>query len=188
MQGSSKEQGWYDERVEPFVDGDLAGTDLLAFTDRLETDKDLKEKVQAARRISASLRDLPSLTMPAGMLERVMSQANDVDRQEANGRSPARRLRLVPPARVAWATLAMAATIVFAIILLPQQLAPQESDSVEPSQAEVEKALAEVKWTLALVSDIGNERNEIVNGRIVAPVQKAMSFVITADDATNEIQ
>lgn len=188
MQGNSRTNDWFDERVEAFVDGDLTGQELLAFRERLDDDERLREQVRVAERITSTLGEAPTFTLPESMVRQAQSTGSDSGRSDVSKQTSGRGLRLIQSPRFVWTSVAAAAAIVFAVVLFPTQTQVQNFDNSEPTQAEVERALAEVKWTLALVSDIGNEREDIVNGHIVAPVQKAMSFVIVGSDETQGIQ
>ncbi len=179
---------WFDSCVEAFVDQELSDEDRRSFEDRLAIDPILKRKTDLARQIAQSLRDLPGFEMPPSILTAVNSQIEKTDTAASinTTRTP---LRLVRPSRkIVWASIAAAAVIVVAINILPAGLPDGGSGTDQPSQAEVDRALEEVKWTLALVSDIGNERQQIVNGHIVQPVQRAMSFVLNDESNKQNIQ
>ncbi|NND70178.1 MAG: hypothetical protein HKN43_01225 [Rhodothermales bacterium] len=107
----------------------------------------------------------------------------------ANGKNSGGQLRLVSIGRrrVAYAAVAFAACFALLLIVRPEILSVDQQPDPVPSQAEVDQALMEVKQTLAFVSDMGHERNTIVNGHVVEPVQKAMSFIFQSENTT-EIQ
>ncbi len=78
----------------------------------------------------------------------------------------------------------MAAAASLLLLFLISNPANNALPNDQPTQAEVDEALFEVKRTLALVSEMGYERSDIVNGHVVDPVQKAMSFIfLTGNNA-----
>ena len=174
---------WFDDRVEMYIDGDLDEVDRSAFDSRLRLDETLQSKVDFARQIKTSLADLPSPDLPATVLANVHGEIAKTSSYTLGLVGRQGQLRLVSRGvrRLGYTVVGIAACLALALVG-PRLFADEDSQEPIPSNAEVEKALLEVKQTLAFVSDMGYERTEIVNGRVVEPVQKAMSFIFQPEN------
>ncbi len=58
---------WFDERIEPWLSGDLTGSEAALFEARLATDPLLEREVARATRLSSRLAELPSLKAPSSI-------------------------------------------------------------------------------------------------------------------------
>ena len=186
MQDNSKDSEWFDGNVELYVDGELDASEMKVFESRLASDSRLQQHVDSAIRIKQALGQMVISEIPPSVLEAVNEQ---IAKREQAG-----VLQLMPKsARVTtllsrkfiYPTIAVAASLV--LLFMVAQSVPTNTQSSEPTQAEVDAALLEVKRTLALVSEMGYERNDIVNGHVVDPVQKAMSYIFLTENDT-EVQ
>ncbi|NNE34816.1 MAG: hypothetical protein HKN13_06250 [Rhodothermales bacterium] len=168
------DRNWYDERVEAFVDGDLSRADDIRFRERLSSSKELQQDVEQARFLAAVLRSSPVESCPPEISQRVLAIARrDAGAEERVDRGP---LRLVTKRRT-WRSLTIvAAAACFAVLFLVRT---GVNDSESFSQAEIDQALNDAKFALALVSDASRDAGRLIRLDAVPPVSHAMGLVLT---------
>ena len=168
-----------DDHIEAFLDEDLPPDEAARFEAHLATDG-WEEELLLARQIRDGLRALPVPPCPPEVTHAVLQQA----RREARA---SRRLRLREhlDSLHAWLTQAwrplwqpaLAMSMLLALVVAVGTLGrgPQQPTD----DPEVAQALAEAKWTLAFLSEIGREtsrsvRSEALEPHVVAPMNEAL--------------
>ncbi len=166
------EAGWMHDRVEAYVDGDLAPGEAAAFAQHLAASPRWQQEVARAERIAATLRALPQPACPEHVADAVLRQA-----RRAGDRPPAARAarRHTGWAHRAWRALqepavdAVALVLVAAAVLFlvqpfgddgaPASFAFEESmtSSLQApySDAEVRTATEQARAAVALVARAG---------------------------------
>lgn len=76
---------WYDERVEAYLDDELADNERRLFEARLALDDELARAVRRARRLSVELAQMPSLECPKGLSRRVYQMTRSGPRLPTTG-------------------------------------------------------------------------------------------------------
>ena len=168
---------WLDERVEAYVDGALARDERRLFEDALEKDPALREAVALARRVRTDLRAIEAPRCPDAVTEAVLSATSREWRSRPGVSQWLSGLWL--PARAWRPALAIVAAIILVVVglLQPWNTAPEPTYS----QADVQEALDEVKWTLAYLNGVGARtgqtiRQEVVADGVVRPVRQGLGI------------
>jgi anti-sigma factor RsiW len=152
---------WADERLEPYLEGELSPADARALEGHLGSCARCRQEEASAREIAAELRGLPALDTPRRVLRGV--------EEKAQGRGLFRwkgPLFWVPVSSGVAATLLI---VVAAFLLRP---APKEP---VPDQAEVAAAVAEARFALAFVGQVSRRtgstlREEQLKPWVLAPL------------------
>ena len=178
-------EDWMDARVEAYLDGDLPAHERTVFERTLAENPVWEAEVLLAREVREALRTLPEPDCPSFVTDAVMARVQREARasaiEQAQGWIEQHILVLWRPA------LAMAVLVLLvvagALIGRPPQPAPQYAD------AEVQQALDEVRWTLALLTEVGRQtgqsvKQDVLGERVVAPVQEAF----TGSPSDNDMQ
>jgi anti-sigma factor RsiW len=163
---------WLDERLEAFVDGELPEAEHEAF-ESLAADPTWSGRIHTAVRIRDGLRSLPIEACPEHVTRAVLAEARR------------RNERWHPGRVVAWIdehfaplwqpVVAMTALLAIVVGSLFVGRAPETF----AERAEVEQALADVRWTLAYLSEVGRQtgetvRHDVIENRVVQPVRQAL--------------
>jgi anti-sigma factor RsiW len=155
---------WFDERVEAYVDAELSADERVAFGRRLATDARLRAQVALAEQVSLSLAATSQPVCPDSLVARLDAIS---ERAHDSG------LR-VTPLQTAWrksagSSVGIAASIlllIFAGVLAvsnrPQNVVSQIAPETGYTQPEVDQALREVKFALAIVSEAGRHTGAAV--------------------------
>jgi anti-sigma factor (TIGR02949 family) len=175
---------WALERLEAHIDGELPPEEGSKLEAHLETCGSCTREMEHARRVRETLRAFPQKRCPDTVLETVMAQ---VDRETSrSGLFPSGRLSvflqqaLRPTAAAATLVLIIAMTV---FIGQRQQHTGFDrafvDDSLEFDPRAVALAEAEVKWTLAYISNIGRRaglaiRDDAIYPGVVEPVKNAV--------------
>lgn len=179
------DRAWFDERVEAYVDADLPPAEMSVFAERLRRDGDLRRQVAIAERISLSLAARPRPVALPPLRDRLAAIPTTPDRfdRRSAGLSVVRMLR--------WpAGLAAAAALAFLTIRIGID-APTHGavPAATPyTQAEIDKALREAKYALAIVSDAGKHagqtvRETVIRRNVVDPVNRAFEATVFGPEA-----
>ncbi|MEM9531290.1 MAG: hypothetical protein AAGA23_10245 [Pseudomonadota bacterium] len=141
---------WFNERIEPWLDGDLAGGEAALFEARLADDKTLRREVQRARALRQELAALPGLKAPRNLSRKVLEMTGAEPRVPLWG----------------WATgAAMAASLALVVTLSPTLfpdatvdtggLAENTAPGLELSDEELARATAELRLALGYLDRAG---------------------------------
>ena len=176
---------WMDARVEAYLDEALSIDEQARFEHALAADADWEAELFLARQIRDGLRALPHPECPphvtAAVLAKVRRQAHAswIDRMETWLQE--QWLALWQPA------LAMAVLLLLVVsaslIGRPQQQEPAYAE------AEIQRAMQEVQWTLAYLSEVGRQtgktvRDDVIADRVVGTVQGAFGTRQQKSDTT----
>ncbi|MEW6752580.1 MAG: zf-HC2 domain-containing protein [Candidatus Latescibacterota bacterium] len=161
---------WAQERLEPYLDGELPAAEASALQTHLHSCSACATELQRAERVLAGLRALPVCACPphvaAAAWARLQALGSHQRRQRARDWLDG---WLVPHWRVAGA-----ATVGLVLVLA----AGYQHTRAAARAREVARAQAQVEWTLAYVGELGRRtgltvREQVVRPHVVAPVQRA---------------
>jgi anti-sigma factor RsiW len=151
-----------DELIEPFLDGDLSPDERERVLTAASQDSEFAGQLVLARSIREALRSMPSAVAPPDLVPSVMGQVRR-DRRRKFIEQVRDRLRLV--AAVDLRPLLATATLV-AVIVTGSLLSRPTPPAVSP---EAEAALAQIKWTLALVSEVTERSTNHIRRDVLEP-------------------
>lgn len=176
---------WLDDRVEAYLDGDLAAAEAAVFEAHLLQNEVWEEEMLLAEQIRQGLRALPEPWCPPAVTAAVLATVRQQVRQAWWTRlTDGFRQQTALLWRPALAMAALALLVVMASrIGTPSLPAP----SPTAQRAEVQRALAEVRWTLAFVSEVGREAGASVRDDVLAPhVVQPMQHALGVDAPPNQ--
>ncbi len=202
MQNANKNPEWYDQRVESFVDEQLPPAELYLFELQFKNDAELRQKVADAETVASVLRTQEHALCPPGVTDAVLQYAREnqetrhtpdinpvgiggsfVDR----GRAPLRRVSLfnrypfLKPDKIRTAIFLAAACLALLLIVKPFSIAQSGSTTGGEeaySEQEVDRALREAKFALALVSDASRNTGRAIRSDAVKPLREAFGHVL----------
>jgi len=189
---------WFDERVEAYVDAELSDGDLDRFVERLKADSGLRGQVALAEQISLSLAARARVRCDVPFAERLA----DIRRRDHAGSTSSDRptaiLRL--PVRWRWPVgVAAAALVATVFLVMPDGIGDRYSDRETSgvtemdrsyTPAEIDEALREAKYALAIVGDAGRRagttvRETVIERNVVRPVNRAFEHTVYGPNARN---
>jgi hypothetical protein len=180
------DRDWVDARVEAYLDGELsagerARFEALAFSAE-DGETDWRAEVHLAHQIRAGLRALPPPVCPPHVARAVLAAAR-------RRRAQAWKARLYERLEPLWRDWGRPALAMTALVLLVVSAALLGRPPRPADDPEVARALAEVQWTLAYLSEVGREtgrtvRHDVLEERVVEPVQDV--FGVTPRESPNE--
>jgi anti-sigma factor RsiW len=168
-----------DDRIEAFLDGTLPADEHAAFERHLyDVEDEWEMDLMLARQIRDGLHTLPEPVCPPHVTDAVLGYA----RQHAGPSWLAQfHMWMATQWTMLWQpALAMAVLLILVVsaslVGKPEQPGPPIA---AVNEAEVQRALAEVEWTLAYLSDLGRQtgqtvRHDVIEERVVVPVQDAL--------------
>lgn len=174
---------WGEAHLDAFLDGDLPPDEAAAFARLLQEDDDLAAERWLAGQVRDGLRALPRPVCPPAVTQAVLAEA-----RRSTWRS--RQERFVGRLLDAWLSLWQPALVTAALVgvVVTAALVGRVPAPPPPTAhaAEVEAALAEAKWTLAYLSEVGRHtgrsvRHEVLEAHVVAPVQEAVGALLDAE-------
>jgi anti-sigma factor RsiW len=175
---------WFRDRIDSFIDGELDTDELSVFETHSASCPSCREELELAQRVTAGLRDLPSQRCPDSVTDGVFGTIEPVHRQGPREsflqRFFDRRGGLLRPAITGVALL----IVIVSTVLIGRIRNGMEA--VPP--AEIARAEAELKWTLAYVGDLGRRtgltvRNDVLGERVVEPMRRAVHTAIDGGSA-----
>lgn len=168
------ETEWARDRIEGYLDGDLAGEDLLRFERELETSFALREELAQAQKTLAEIRALPRLECPDRVTERIYRATVDAPRGE---REPLRgRFSFW-----GWPSLGFAACAAALLVVLSLNRGPFKgpAKALAPvyTEAEIEQAEQQLRSTFAYLAGVGVRTGafvgeEVLRAGFVRPVRE----------------
>ena len=149
------EEEWVDERIEPYVDGELEPEEKQVMDMLLQQNPEYHKRVEAAKTLLLVLGDINIPECPPDITRQVSLWVL----LDAFQQSLARLYQsvLVPAWKPAMAVAVMVCAIWFAIQLNPTTGVDTGSLSQAQSEEEVDQALNEIKFALGYVSRAGRE-------------------------------
>ena len=146
----AKPEGWFDDRVEAYVDGELPSNERNLFEARLAMDETLARAVKRARKLSATLAEMPAFECPDDLARSVL--------QMTRTQSPLRQW--------GWpAGVALAAVLALAVGVT--RLMPTVAPADEPDAATLAQARADVALALAYLDRAGQVTARAVGEQVV---------------------
>ncbi len=167
---------WMSDRIDAYLDGDLTIAERERFERLLAEDDRCAKEVALAERIRNEFHLIPEMLCPPYVVQAVLDQTHKADRQEGFA---AWSTRIAEWLHAVWQpSLAMGLLLAIVVsgALIGRPAQPAASD-------EVAYALAEVKWTLAYLSDVGKQtgesvRRDVLEAHVVQPVYNALGLDI----------
>lgn len=179
--GMNPDRQWADDRIEAFLEGDLGEADRLRFEALLEIDSWLQHEVDQSLSIQrelATLDRMDHVACPDIVTDRVMAHARrdwltQLPRRLSEGFRRMTDAGLRP-------ALAMALLLV---VVISSSLVVRPGGEPAGQDAEVARALADVKMALAVLADAGRTtgtavEQEVFGPLVVRPMSKGMNTVI----------
>lgn len=169
--------GATDLLIEAYLDGELSAAEAAGVEAALQADPALLEELELARAVRDTLRGMSGEPIPEDLVPRVLAVA----RRDARSDLAATvrnwfRLGFAADWRpfVAMATLV---GVVFGAVLVDRS--GRTDPAMDPAVAE---ALEQVKWTLAVVADVGRRtgravRDDVLEPHVIEPMQDALTHV-----------
>lgn len=150
--------------IEEYLDGELALGQAPLVERHLQRCEACAAELSLARRVRGALRSLPAQRCPDPISMAVIAQARSESGQRRGGWL-----------RIAWAPLAAAAALLLAAggWLVVHRGTPEPAYTA----AEVKRAEHDIRWTLALLTDINRRagmslRDEVLEKRLVEPMRR----------------
>lgn len=165
---TDKPDKWFDQRIEPYLDGALPQAERRLFEARLELDPVLAAELDRARRIGGALAAMPRLKCPSDVRRRVF---------EITATRPFAARR--------WAWAGAAAALAAVALAVALRTPPQRG----PSAAELAQARAEVAVALAYLDRAGRLAgrevgDQWVSGGIIRPVSEGLNLPAVRAEAS----
>ncbi len=189
---------WFDLRIESYIDGELPEAERALFAERLLHDAELRRQVALAERVSLSLAAVERPLCSEEMVARVEAISQGVSGSGSGMRILSQRSPRVTPLRLLRWPVGIAACAALSLMVIRGIGGfPETTDTVlDPAsetytQAEIDAALVEAKFALAVVSDAGRHagttvREAVIQRHLVRPVNtKLENTVFGARAPTN---
>ena len=144
---------WLNDHLEAYMDGELAESDSKRIDDALQTHEHLQEELTLAINIRDELRSLRSPSCPTPVTSNVL---NTVRKDAWTTFTSKLKHQLLGAWITHWKPVLVTLTILFVttfILLKNPSTTSPSPDQI--TQAEIDQALGEVKWTLGYVSKTG---------------------------------
>lgn len=173
-----------DVRIEAYLDGDLDPAEAARLEAAIASDPALLDELEMARAVRQTLRGMSSEAPPPDLVPGVLAVARREARSEWLGRlRDGFRIAFLADWRPALAMTALA-VVVFAAVLVDRS--GRREPVTDPAVAE---ALEQVKWTLAVVADVGRRtgrtvRDDVLEAHVVEPIQDALTHVFDPSQPT----
>ena len=170
-----------DALLDAYIDGKLDAPTAERFEAHQATCPACAEALAFARDMGAALAALPMQPCPEPVTRSVYREVRTRQRrawlQDMRGRVVQGFLPALRPA------LAVAAVAVVFWWVRPENPPPPAISAAEPTQEEVDEALAQLKWTMGYVSDVGRKagvmvRHDVIQPHVVAPMQQTVQGVV----------
>ena len=163
------------EHADEYVDGTLQSEIALVFERCTQLYPACADEVRTARLVKEGLQSISSLTCPDHIVDNVFDRISQ-ERSITGRRAPNLLLSFLQPGwKPAFATAAVAV-----VVLMLTLQTPAEPDY---TQAEIDQALREVKWTLAYLGDVGKRtsstiRDEVLVSHVVTPINESVRIAL----------
>ncbi|UCG53041.1 MAG: zf-HC2 domain-containing protein [Candidatus Latescibacterota bacterium] len=170
---------WLRDRIEPYLDGELAAIDTTVFESHLGVCAHCSEELELAKRVLGELRSLPAERCPDTVTSTVFETiGSDQTRPTEN---PIRRW--LTGWRHGQLRPALVGLFVLIVTVSAVLVARHHRSTNRITPEEMAKAEAELRWTLALVGDVGRRtgltvRDDVLGERVVRPMRRAVFSVL----------
>jgi len=169
---------WLDDRIEAFADGSMPSAERRRFEAVMESDASLRDEIALARQIGKELGTLGDARCPDHVVSGIMREVRRDIRQSFTERLlAALRKGIQPRLRPVLAMVLLLAVVVSSSLI---RRAPEPAPV---ASVEVTQALDDVKWTLAVLSDVGRQtgrsvRSDVLEPHVVEPIERSLNEVI----------
>ena len=175
---------WYDDRLEAYVDGELNEDERRRMDAYVKDGGPVARQLRIARIVKTQLAEVPWEICPPEVTRAVLAEA----RKDARTNFAK---RILDDLRAAWATIlrpSLSVGLLVAAILIGTLVERRDVEEIAATPQEIQKALAEAKWTLAFLSELGREtgqsiKKEVIEERVAQPMQHAITTAFD-DDST----
>jgi anti-sigma factor (TIGR02949 family) len=173
---------WVLEHIDAYIDGDLSTDETSTVRIHLEKCTDCRNELLLAEAMRSAIRGLPAKECPSAVNTAVMEHITDEPVRESPWVRWWRTLLQWRPLRPA--AIAAALVLVVSVSVLIEQGRDRPvpiPDTLKYSPEEVALAEAEVKWTLAYISQAGRRagftvRDKAIYPHVVVPVKEAVTM------------
>lgn len=167
---------WMDQRIEPYLDGELPPTEVKRFEKIVSSSETWQNEVRLARRIRSELQELRQPKCPPSVTRKVL------ERTQRPGFWQRLRSRLSLPKQLTGQP-ALAGGLV--LLLIGFGMFVTRPDPAPPdrySQAQIAQAQAEAKWAIAYLAHIGEQtgrtlHREVLSNRMIEPMQRTVNLL-----------
>lgn len=169
---------WLDERIEAFVDGSLPSAESGRFEAAMQTRPELREEIALARLIGEELPALGEARCPDHVVSGIMQEVRrDIRQSFADRFFAALKQGIQPRLRPVLAMVLLLAVVV------SSSLVRRSPEPASVASVEVTRALDDVKWTLAVLSDVGRQtgrsmRSDVIEPHVVEPIERSLNDFI----------
>ena len=150
-----------DALIEPFLDGALSPEERDQVLEAAKLDAEFAQQLVLARSIREALRSMPAAVAPVDLVPSVMGEVRR-DRRRQFVRHLQDRLRMLTTVDLR----PVLATATLVAVIVTGALWGRPSQTVSP---EAEAALAQIKWTLALVSEVTERSTDHIRSDVLEP-------------------
>lgn len=181
---------WMEDRIEAYLDGELEEAERASFERHLAGDQAWEAELFLAGKIRNGLQALPQPVCPPHVMHAVLAEVAQLEQRSW-------RHRLKGWADRWWAAFwqpSLAMALLLAVVVTATLVGRSPAPASMPAQADLEaaavqEALAEAKWTLAYLSEVGREtgkavRHDVLEERVVAPMQHALGSILVEHPKT----
>lgn len=176
--GGRERDEWLDDRVEAFVDGTLPAGELHRFEAALAAEPALRDEIDLARLIGEELPTIGAARCPDHVVSGIMRDVRrDIRSNFASRFAAALRQGIQPRLQP---VLAM---VLLLTVVISSSLVRRTPEPAPVASAEVTRALDEVKWTLAVLSDAGRQtgrsvRSDVIEPHVLEPIERSLNQFI----------
>jgi anti-sigma factor RsiW len=170
---------WVNDRIDEYVDGLLDSSESVRIADHCSNCAACQSEVELARLIRDGFNSMSVLECPDSVTERVLEVASRSLDRNPKIEPGLQRMTLV---RSRWKPIAAAvaaAAVILVILSSPMETSPSAS------QAEIDQALLEAKYALAVISEAGRRTGVQVgsdmNKTVLRPVREILQETITQE-------
>jgi len=167
-----------DTHLEAYLDGDLSDEDIANLARMLAADPALQSELDLAREVKTLLPELDAPPCPPEVTQAVFRTTRRWAWADRPRQLRRRLSRFVGSVWQPALGLGLVAVVAVTTFLRPAPVEPPLSQ-----EAEVQQALAEVQWTLAYLSRVGQQtgdavRHTVLETGVVTPVQHALGSAL----------
>ena len=170
-----------DTHLEAYLDGDLSDEEIANLARMLAADPVVQSELELAREVKTLLPQLAAPPCPPEVAQAVFQTTRRWARAERGQRLRSRVTGFFGSIWQPTLGLGLVALVAVTTFLRPAAVEPPLSQD-----AEVQQALAEVQWTLAYLSRVGQQtgdavRHTVLETGVVTPVQHALGDALDTE-------
>jgi anti-sigma factor RsiW len=174
---------WVLDNIDAYIDGDLPTDETSVIRIHLEKCTGCRNELLLAEAMRSAIRGLPAKECPGAVTSAVMEHITGEPDRESAWLRWWRTLLQWRPLRPAAVAAALVLVVSMSVFIRHKQEHPAPvlmNDTLEFSPEEVALAEAEVKWTLAYISEAGRRagftvRDKAIYPHFVVPVKEAVT-------------